>query len=368
MLPLLLFALCPFLSQARLGSDDIVELIPSGFDDFLAKNARVMVDFVDGAEDQTSELKNAVGMIRDWGSKVTVARVDATQYSDFAKRYFHNVGCSDRTQECGDRFPQLLWFQNGHPTQYHRMLRQPMNIASFVIALDREPMDTIHADEALTQWNQVAVVKCGRNSLLYRAAEVVASRNMDGVFFVHKESPGLSEVAWAINGTVESIFDGEPSADTIDAWLRTLLTLSEEVPDEPAQDGSVIVVGKTFEQIVFREDADVMMLVYAPWCGFSRKTLPQWANLAKLLKDVPGAPVIAKMDGSLNRSPLPNFHWTSFPTIVYVRKGEKKPILFDSTERTVEALIAFARNHGTTTFQVASDAIMLMQDETEFDL
>jgi len=355
----LIVALAPLQANARLGSG-IVDLTPSNFDSFMKQNSKAMVDFVDGKEDQTSELKQGLRMIRDMGSTVPVARIDGSRHMDFTRRYFHNIGCSDETLECGDRFPQLLWFDHGEPTQYHRMLRKPENIASFVIAMDRDPIETLEDEVALENWNQVVLVRTERNSELYRAAEVVARRRMDSSAFVHLQSP-RDEVAWALNGTIQDTHRGALDSDSIDTWLRTKLTVSEDAPEMLLEDGSVIVVGKTFEELVIRDDSDVMMIFYAPWCGFCRKTMPQWAKIAALLRDVPGAPVVAKMDGTKNRSPLPDFHWNSYPTIVYVRKGEKQPILFESADRTVDTFLEFAKNHSSSPIELATEALMLFQ-------
>lgn len=362
----LTLCLYPLLVQGRLGSG-IVDLSPRNFDSFMEQNSKAIVDFVDGQEDQTAGLLSAIRLIRNWGSTVPMGRLDATKYPDIAKRYF-NFGCSDETQECGDRFPQLLWFNHGQPTQYHRMLREPMNIASFVIALDRDPISTVDNMTALEKWNQAVLIRCPRRSELYRTVEVAASRHMDSAAFVHIETAGGQEVSWAVNGTISEVFSGEPSVDGIDAWVRAQLTLSESVPDSPAGDGSVIVVGKTFEQLVLRKDADVMLIVHAPWCGFCRKVMPQWAKFATLLQAAPGAPVVAKMDGTVNRSPLEDFHPRSFPTVLYVRKGERKPITYHGTERTVEAFLEFAKQHSTSPIELASEAHMLMQQTAVSEL
>lgn len=360
---LLVLIITPLLAQARLGSG-IVDLGPADFDVFVNKHSKVMVDFVDGKgdgkEDQTSELKQALRMIRDYGSTVPVARVDASKYPEFAKKYFHNIGCDDETQECGDRFPQLLWFHHGIPTQYHRMLRKPQNIMSFVLALDRDPIDTINAEDAMDKWNQVILVRSKRSSPLYKTVEVVAQRHMDGAAFVHIECD-TEQIQWAVNGTVDDTFKGDPTADSIDNWVRQKLTLSEDLPASKVDDGSVIVVGKTFEQLVLRKDADTMMIVYAPWCGFCRKVMPEWAKLAYVMRDSPGAPIVLKMDGTQNRSPLPDFHWNSFPTVVYLRKGERTPILYHDSERTMDTFLDFAKEHSTSPIEIASESFVMLQ-------
>lgn len=61
------------------------------------------------------------------------------------------------------------------------------------------------------------------------------------------------------------------------------------------------------------------MLVYVPWCGFSRKFLPVWQAFARAVANVKHL-VVAKMDGDQNTSPLPeDFSWTAYPHIFFVK-------------------------------------------------
>merc|ERR1711920_510638 len=93
----------------------------------------------------------------------------------------------------------------------------------------------------------------------------------------------------------------------LDQWVRKKLMKSEPVPEgdkEVWDEGSLVVVGVTFEELVLRKDKDVFLYVYAPWCGFSKKFFKTWNQFAKVMANVPN-PVIAKIDGDLNSAPFP---------------------------------------------------------------
>ena len=116
-------------------------------------------------------------------------------------------------------------------------------------------------------------------------------------------------------------YAGQLDAVSLDEWVKELLLKSEPIPEgHPVyQDGSLVVVGKTFEEVVSKKDQDVFMLVYAPWCGFSRKFLPVWQSFARAVSQVKHL-VVAKMDGDQNSSPLQeDFSWTSYPHIFFVK-------------------------------------------------
>jgi len=107
------------------------------------------------------------------------------------------------------------------------------------------------------------------------------------------------------------------------------------------------VVGSTFEEMVLRADKDVFLLIYAPWCGWSRKFIPTWESLARRAASVPHL-VVAKMDGDRNGSPYPeDFSWNAYPTVFFVKAGSRKPIVFHGN-RTEARLLEFARQHGSS--------------------
>jgi len=43
-------------------------------------------------------------------------------------------------------------------------------------------------------------------------------------------------------------------------------------------------VGSTFQKEVFTADEDVLLEVYAPWCGHCKKLEPEYTKLAKKIK------------------------------------------------------------------------------------
>jgi len=321
----------------------VTDLDASNIDAYMKRNPKVIVDFFDDPEQQ-AELAEALKTVREYGSQVAFAKVDAAARPELAKRFVPN-----------GRFPQLVWFHHGEPTGYHRRLRQAQHIASFAIALDRDPILTVANSDDIP-FNPAVFCQMPKNSPLFKILEVVALKHMDTVAFVHKEAPGQN-VSWLFNDQVVEAYVGAPTVKDLEHWVNVRLTISEDLPDDNiAMDDDEVhmVVGQTFEDEVLKNDKDVFLMVYAPWVGYSRKLFPVWKAFAREVADADHL-MVAKMDGDRNRSPLLTVD--AFPSLMYFKAGNSTPNVFHGN-RTVEDLIDFANTHGTQPLRPASLNLM----------
>ncbi|XWS71812.1 hypothetical protein CRYUN_Cryun03dG0170200 [Craigia yunnanensis] len=81
-----------------------------------------------------------------------------------------------------------------------------------------------------------------------------------------------------------------------------------------------VVVGNNFDEIVLDESKDVLLEIYAPWCGHCQALEPTYNKLAKHLRGIDSL-VIAKMDGTTNEHPRAKSD--GFPTILFFPAGNK---------------------------------------------
>ncbi|VAI41048.1 unnamed protein product [Triticum turgidum subsp. durum] len=116
-------------------------------------------------------------------------------------------------------------------------------------------------------------------------------------------------------------FSGEISLDTIKEFAQDFLEdkltpsyKSDPVPESNDEDVKV-VVGKSLDQIVLDESKDVLLEVYAPWCGHCQSLEPIYNKLAKYLRGIDSL-VIAKMDGTNNEHPRAKARWIPHDTLL----------------------------------------------------
>jgi len=159
---------------------------------------------------------------------------------------------------------------------------------------------------------------------------------MEGMFGV-KEFPRV--VVQKTPGDKKSfIYDGEMTAEDISAYVAKVDSgeiephlKSEEVPEEPQADAVKVVVGKNLEEQVFQADKDVVLEVYAPWCGHCKALEPEYTKFAEKIRDsgLDDMVMVAKLDGTLNDSPVDSIEWQGFPSLFYTKAGDSTPLTYD---------------------------------------
>lgn len=165
------------------------------------------------------------------------------------------------------------------------------------------------------------------------------------------------------------VLDGEVTLDKLKGFGEDFLEdklkpffKSDPVPE--TNDGDVkIVVGNNFDEIVLDESKDVLLEIYAPWCGHCQALEPTYNKLAKHLRGIESL-VIAKMDGTTNEHPRAKTD--GFPTILFFPAGNKSfdPITVD-TDRTVVAFYKFIKKHASIPFKLQKPASTLKSENSD---
>eukprot|EP00759_Apiculatamorpha_spiralis_P023170 PhF_6_TR27028/c0_g1_i1/m.39476/K08056/PDIA3, GRP58; protein disulfide isomerase family A, member 3 len=152
------------------------------------------------------------------------------------------------------------------------------------------------------------------------------------------------DIRWKFDGKKFGVAELEAFITRLNDGKVPAFIKSESAPanNPKAGEGKVVTVtANTFREIVMDESKDVLIELYAPWCGHCKKLTPIYEALAKEYEGVADV-VIAKMDATANDTP-PGYTASGFPTIYWAPKnGKVSPVKFQG-DRTVEAFKKFIK-------------------------
>nr|GMC64581.1 protein disulfide-isomerase-like [Ipomoea batatas] len=86
-----------------------------------------------------------------------------------------------------------------------------------------------------------------------------------------------------------------------------------EVNNEPVK----VVVSDSLENMVFKSGKNVLLEIYAPWCGHCKKLAPILDEVAVSFENDPDV-MIAKLDGTANDIPGKKFDVQGYPTVYFI--------------------------------------------------
>jgi len=141
----------------------------------------------------------------------------------------------------------------------------------------------------------------------------------------------------------------EFSVDSFKAFMTKLQAgeLEPYLKSEPLPDNSnanvKVAVAKNFDELVTKNENDVLIEFYAPWCGHCKKLTPVYEELGeKMAKENVD---IVKMDATANDVP-PEFNVRGFPTLFWLPKSTKKPVSYEGG-RELDDFVKYISEHAT---------------------
>ena len=124
-------------------------------------------------------------------------------------------------------------------------------------------------------------------------------------------------------GQVSKLLKSAPIPENDDAAVKTL-------------------VGNNYKSLVFGDDKEFLVKIYAPWCGHCKTIAPEYVAAAEALAANPNV-VLAELDGTLNE--VEGLDISGYPTLFWYGKDKTvAPIQFNGG-RDAEGIIAWIRDH-----------------------
>ncbi|KAD3639982.1 hypothetical protein E3N88_29205 [Mikania micrantha] len=128
--------------------------------------------------------------------------------------------------------------------------------------------------------------------------------------------------------------------DYVDGKVKPFIK-SEPIPetnDEPVK----VVVANSLKDMVLDSKKNILLEIYAPWCGHCKKLAPILDEVAVSFENDAGV-MIAKFDGSNNDIPSETFEVQGYPTL-YFRSSSGKVVPYEGN-RTKEDIIDFIQKN-----------------------
>jgi len=191
----------------------------------------------------------------------------------------------------------------------------------------------------------------------------VTASDMPAVRLVDMREAGMKKFSYE-HATIDE--------DNIDRFLEDFkvgrLKASLKTEDAPKEEtGNVkVIVSKTFkEEVMEKDDVDVLVEFYAPWCGHCKELAPRYEALATKLKHVEKL-VVAKVNAEANE--IEGVFVEGFPTLrLYPATKKHDPVEFTG-ERTVEEIEAWLNKECTNKLEepvAAADSAAPTKHDTE---
>jgi protein disulfide-isomerase A1 len=116
---------------------------------------------------------------------------------------------------------------------------------------------------------------------------------------------------------------------------------SAEAPEDPYEGAVRVLVGSTFNEVVYDTTKDVLVEFYAPWCGHCKSLAPEYEKAAEYFQGHDHI-VLAKVDSTENE--IEGHPVNSYPVLKFFPRDNKAGVDYDGG-RNAEGLIEYFKKN-----------------------
>ncbi|CAM9756350.1 unnamed protein product [Scytosiphon promiscuus] len=218
-------------------------------------------------------------------------------------------------------------------------------------------------DQVASALRKVASARLPKRELSFLVASIEDVASLASRFQFPEDGKSLEEGGVAVGIRKENEFyrmdgkfDEETVAAFVDAYVKGSLKSPVPIPHlgiPPAPPpecrlspiSAEQLTTENFDEVVKEEGKDVMLEFYAPWCGHCQALKPVYAKVASEVADMPSV-VVAKMNADAHTPPA-EFKLESYPTLLFLKAGDKSNPIAYGGPRDKDALVAFIRENAT---------------------
>ncbi|VDQ04498.1 unnamed protein product [Trichobilharzia regenti] len=339
-----------FTSAEVTEEDGVLVLNKNNFDEVIKGNQFILVEFYapwcGHCKALAPEYKEAAKKLKDIGSPIKLAKVDATVEGELASKYektkpsvdyidyliYHCLQFDDdRVDFTGDSFDNLNHFVRvemvplvSEFSQKTAGLVFSSPVQKHIVVILSKASDYSKYIDDLTKVSRQFKGKVSAHMMIVDVDVEDNLRVLEFFGLTKSEAPTYRIVELGDEVTKYKPESNEFSASSMSEFVQQFLDgkvkpflMSEEIPTE--QTGPVrVLVGKNYNSVVTDKSKAVFVKLYAPWCGHCKALAPTWEELAEAFKNSDDI-IIAKMDSTVNE--VEDLKITSFPTLKYYPKN-----------------------------------------------
>ncbi|XP_024986508.1 protein disulfide-isomerase-like [Cynara cardunculus var. scolymus] len=200
-------------------------------------------------------------------------------------------------------------------------------------------------DNFKSKYNEIAGLYKGKG-LKFLLGDVLASESAFQFFGLTEDQAPVLVVQ---NNKGLKFINPNVEIDQIAPWLKSYVDgklkpsiKSEAIPetnDEPVK----VVVAKSLRDMVLDSKKNVLLEIYAPWCGHCKKLAPILDEVAVSFEKDADV-VVAKLDGTKNDVPSDIIEVRGYPTLYFKSASGSKYVAYEG-DRSKEDIIEFIQNN-----------------------
>ncbi|KAF5294296.1 hypothetical protein FQA39_LY13440 [Lamprigera yunnana] len=154
---------------------------------------------------------------------------------------------------------------------------------------------------------------------------------------------GFPTMLYFINGALKYQYEGENNKEGIINFIKNpkAPVMKEKEPEWSDTDSEVVHLTFSSFDPVTKEEASVLVMFYAPWCGHCKKMKPEYEKAASIMKAKGVQGMLAAVDAMKDKSVASRYSIKGYPTMKYFSYGEFK---YDVDVRDASKIVEFMSN------------------------
>lgn len=246
------------------------------------------------------------------------------------------------------------------------VLSSPVELPVYKLTIDANDVgDMTDLLSQIDEYPTMALYKAGKKDepLLQKAAGTTVRQV--GEWLAGRSALSSWPAEWKYDSGMSSSQDRKAVAALATSLPEKLdVDFKTEAPPSEDQQGPVYkVVGTTFEKVVLDPEKDVLLEMYAPWCGHCKELAPIYDDVGRAFEKVDSV-LVAKMDLTANEvDPGLLQRPRGFPTIRLWPKGSgTEAVEYEGQRESAASFVTFVKEHGKSSFSVV-DGVVVDKDE-----